>query len=111
VQEKGGMTDQETQAQRKIVQTAFEMLAGSLSYIMGARQISQLRFDAGIEDDPNVLPFVGVDSETDALPLAAEIRKLWSSEALEKLQHEIDRAEKRARDKLEPHCQLLIDRF
>jgi hypothetical protein len=104
------MSDRGIQTQPKIAQIASEMLAGSISYIAGARQISRLRFDAGIGNDPSVLPFVGVDSETDALPIEAEIRKLWSVEALEKLQPEIDNAEKWARETLKPYCQPLIDR-
>jgi hypothetical protein len=99
------------EARRKIAQICSAMLEGSTSYIVGARQIVRLRFDARLEHDPDILPFVGADSETDALPLSEDIKRLWSPNALEKLQPEIDRAEQWARNFLEPRCQALVTRF
>jgi len=57
------------QARRMIVSAARNMLAGTLSFIEGAREINRLRHYAELPDfDPDVLPFVAIDSETDALP-------------------------------------------
>jgi hypothetical protein len=105
------MNDWARQQQKKIAETASHMLPGAVSYIRGARRIAGLRFDAALETDPDILPFVGVDSETDALPIETDVRKLWSPEALEKLQLKIDSAESWARSILEPHCRSLFARL
>ena len=105
------MTDEITTSRREIARIASEILAGSTSAIMGARQINALRFGAEIENDPDITPFVAVDSETDALPVDPKIRKLWSPEALERLQGEIDRAETWAAGILAQRCKRLISRF
>ncbi len=82
-----------------------------MSFIAGSRLINGLRFDAKLENDPDVLPFVGIDSETDTLPIDENIRRLWAQSALEKLAPEIERAEAWACKFGTPHCQSLIDRF
>ncbi|MGA7712223.1 MAG: hypothetical protein WCA81_10000 [Rhizomicrobium sp.] len=105
------MTSRVTQSRQKIVKIASEMLAGSLSFIKGARQIAQLSFEAELSNDLDIRLFVGIDSETDALPLDPEIRKLWIPSALEKLQPEIDKAEAWARQVGTPRCERLIERF
>jgi hypothetical protein len=105
------MTSSAFQIQQKIAETASHMLSGAVSYIEGARRVSTLRFDAGLESDPDVRTFVGVYSETDALPIDSEIRKLWSPVALEKLQPEIDAAEEWAKRILETRCKRLVERF
>ncbi len=86
------------------------MLDGELSYIEGARQIAALRFSAGMEDDPDILPFVGIDSETDALPVG-KVRELWKSSALESRQADIDRAEAWSMKFGQRHCQNLVERL
>jgi hypothetical protein len=93
---------------REIVETATEMLAGSISFIAGARRITAIGFRAGLDNDGDMIAFVGADSETDTLPIDPEIRKLWSPIALEQLQPEIDKAEAWAAEFLTPHCEQLI---
>lgn len=105
------MTDLAAQSKRKIAETAAQMLAGTISFIVGARRISRFGYEAGIHDDPDILPFIGIDSETDALPLDPEIRRHWSPVALEKLQPEIDRAEEWAKQFGTPYCERLVTRF
>jgi hypothetical protein len=98
------------QARREIAQAARAMLDGSLSFIEGARRILQLRLEARLPDfDPDIAPFSGIDSETDALPIGN--RNIWSAEALARLQPEIERKERWAADFGAPHCLKLIDRF
>ncbi|CCE08329.1 conserved hypothetical protein [Bradyrhizobium sp. STM 3843] len=98
-------------ARGRILKSAQEMLAGTLSYIEGARNIlaawKTARFD---ERDPDLLPLVGIDSETDALPFG-EMREHWQAAALEALQPEIDQKEAWARGFGEPHCRSLVERF
>ena len=98
-------------AREKIADTARGMLARTLSFIEGARLINQLRWYAELPDlDPDVVPFVGIDDQTDALPFG-DVRKLWASDALAKIQPEIDRLERWAAEFGRPYCQRLIVRF
>jgi hypothetical protein len=86
------------------------MLEGTLSFIEGARVISRNQFDADLELDVDISPFVGIDSCTDALPLG-EARSLWRQDALDRLQPEIDKAEDWARGLGSERCRNLIRRF
>jgi hypothetical protein len=93
-----------------IFAAAAGMLAGKLSYIEGSRKIADARFAARLEDDADVLPFVGIDSETEALPFA-EIRVHWQAAALDALKPQIEEAEAWARGFGEPHCRNIVGRF
>jgi hypothetical protein len=96
---------------KKIVAAARAMLAGTISFIEGARAICAISTSAGLpHDDEDLVPFALIESETDALP-AGDVRQLWNQQALEKLQPEIDSAELWARDVAVEHCQKLIERF
>ncbi len=53
----------------KIVAAARSILSGELSVVAGARQLATWRFDVGAEHDSDFTFFVGVDSETDHLPV------------------------------------------
>ena len=98
-------------ARGKILKAAQDMLTGKLSYIEGARSFvvawTTTRLD---ERDADFLPFVGIVSETDALPIGEE-RKYWQVTALDALQPEIDQTEVWARWFGEPHCRGLVERF
>jgi hypothetical protein len=98
-------------SRRSIFKAAQGMLAGKLSHIEGARKIVAARRTARLDEwDVDVLPFVGIDSETDALPFG-EMRKHWQAAALDALQPEIDQKEAWARGFGEPHCRNLVERF
>jgi hypothetical protein len=98
-------------ALRSILTTMERMLDGSLPYIEGSQTIARLRFDADVdESDPDILPFVGVDSETESLPIGDK-RKLWSAANRKRLQPRIDEAERWAKGILESHCRNFIQRF
>lgn len=87
------------------------MLAGRLSYIEGARKICPARFSWRLDEwDDDLRCFIGIDSETDALPFG-KMREYWQAAALEALQPEIDRNEAWARILAEPHCRNLVERF
>jgi hypothetical protein len=77
---------------RKIHARAVDLLEGRAGVIETARTMSKLRYWAGLNDDPDLLTFVGIDSETDALPVG-EVRKYWAAHALAREDVEIDRAE------------------
>ncbi|WP_454647509.1 hypothetical protein [Bradyrhizobium liaoningense] len=80
-------------ARLAIFEAAQAMLAGRLSYINGARKIRSAVFSWGLDElDADVRCFVGIDSETDALPLG-DMRGYWQAAALKALQPEIDKKE------------------
>ncbi len=98
-------------ARRVIFEATKDMLADKLSYIEGARKISAARFAARLDErDADLLPFVGIVSETDALPFG-EMRTHWQASALEVLQPEIAKKEAWARQFAEHHCRKLVQRF
>jgi hypothetical protein len=98
-------------ARGRILKTAQDMLTGKLSYIEGAREIVAAGTTARLDErDADLLPFVGIVSETDALPFG-EMREHWQAAALEALQPEIDQKEAWARGFGESHCRSLVERF
>jgi hypothetical protein len=98
-------------ARRAILDAAQNMVVGKLSYIEGARQVFAAMVVARLDEwDEDLLPFVGIVSETDALPFG-EMRAHWQAAALEALQPEIAKKEAWARRLGEPHCFNLVERF
>jgi hypothetical protein len=98
-------------ARHVMFDAAQDMLAGRLSYIEGARKIFAANWTARLDElDPDLLPFVAIVSETDALPFG-EMRSHWQAEALEALQSKIDQSEAWARQVGEPCCRNLVARF
>ena len=98
-------------ARRKIGELARQILKGELSYIEGARSIWRLGGDGKLsERDPDLVKFLAIDSETDALPIGAE-RRLWNRDALERLQPEIEHAEAWAKKVGQSACENLVRRF
>jgi|SRR5579871_1576566 len=57
------------------------LLSGSIGITEGCRHIARLRHTLGQSENELFLPFVGVDSETDAFPLG-EVRQKRSAEGL-----------------------------
>jgi hypothetical protein len=82
----------------KAAEVASRVLAGLTSPVLGARELSGLLVSLGCDlEDPDYRTFVGIDSETDALPIA-KARLRWAPEALAEKAPEIARAEKWALD-------------
>jgi hypothetical protein len=98
-------------ARKKISEIARDMLDGNRSFIEGSRLIWRLGPEARLGDrDPDLTTFLGIDSETDALPVGEE-RKYWARDALERLQPEIERAEAWAKQYGRTACQNILRRF
>ena len=98
-------------ARRAIFDAAQDMLAGRLTYIEGARKIVAAWWASKLDErDVDFLPFVGIGSETEALPFG-KMRAHRQPLALEALQPEIDRMEAWARQFGEPYCRNLVARF
>lgn len=98
-------------ARHAIFDAAQDMLAGRLTYIEGSRKIFEAWWTSKLDEgDADFLPFVGIASETEALPFG-KMRAHWQPAALDALQSEIDRMENWARQFGEPYCRNLVARF
>ena len=94
-----------------IFDAAQNMLAGKLSYIEGARKIVASMRTARIgERDSDLIPFIGIVSETDALP-SKQTKRSWQAAALEDLRPEMERAEAWERQFAESRCRNLVGGF
>jgi hypothetical protein len=97
-------------ASGKIVAVAKSILSGELGIVAGARQLAPWRFDVGAEHDPDFIFFVGIDSETDHLPIG-EVRSRWNPEVLKAKDEELRSFEASVRDKALPVCYSLIQKY
>ncbi len=86
------------------------MLSGELGIVAGARQLATWRFDVGADRDPDFTFFVGIDSETDDIPVG-DVRARWNPEALKTKDAELQRFEASVRDKALQACQKLIEKY
>jgi len=87
------------------------MLDGKLSIIEGSRQLASLRSRAEIDDfDPDFLPFVGIDSETDSFPIG-NVRRYWAKESLFFQDIKIAAAEAHFREYALSACRRTVARF
>ena len=97
--------------QQRVVQVAEQILNQEIGLIEGARLLSRLRGEVTESQfDPDFTLFVGIDSETDALPVGDE-RQLWADSVLLEKDKEIKRLEDFYRDNVVAACKVLISRF
>ncbi len=95
----------------RVVGIANGVLAGQIGIIEGARKLAYLRWKVTDDEfDPDFIPFVAVDSETDALPIGEE-RARWTSNALAEKDREIKHAEDFYREKILAACRVLLTRY
>ncbi|HEY1923472.1 MAG TPA: hypothetical protein VGG44_12040 [Tepidisphaeraceae bacterium] len=101
----------ESDAQQAIA-LANAILDGSVPLILGCRRMLGPLRRLGVEMDVEFRLFVGVDSETDHLPVDPEERKLWNPKSLIEKDAEIEKYTAWAR-KLEfrAACEAVIRRF
>jgi len=96
---------------QKIGSIARDILEARISIIEAARQIALLRHGIGVDRaDPDLLLFVGIDSDTDHLPLG-DVGVHWAPEALARKDLEIAQAEAFYRDRVFEVCSRLVARF
>ncbi len=94
----------------KVVETAQAMLNGQMSYLLGARRLDSLRHEVSVSDDADLMVFAAIASNTDDYPLGP-VCELWDKQALERLQPEIDAAERWAKERSMSTCAKLVQRF
>lgn len=102
---------QMAQQREQVLSTARMMLNGDLGIIQGARILTTLRHHVTDEDhDADFMPFIGIESETDHLPLGT-VRQHWSEAALLTKDARIQEAEDFFRDAALSACIRLVERF
>jgi hypothetical protein len=94
----------------KVVAIAQRILSSEMGIVAGARHLAALRFDVAGERDPDFIFFVGVDSETDHLPVG-EVRSRWNPDALKAKDEELRSFEALVREKALEVCRSLILKF
>ena len=101
----------------KIVAICEAILREEMGAIPGSRILNKLELDllhqatfGWFDRDEDFSTFVAIDSETDHLPVDLE-RHNWSTEALERKDQEIAKAEQWAKELAFPACRKLIERF
>lgn len=94
----------------KIVTAARSIISGELGVVAGARQLCDLGHQIGADRDPDFTYFIGVESESDHLPLD-EVRKHWNPEALRAQDAELAEFERRNRDQAFEVCRSLIQKY
>ena len=102
--------EQQRRFSAKIAAVAQQIISGKLGIVAGARELARLRFDIGTEHDSDFKFFVGVDSETDHLPLG-DARSRWTPEALKTKDAELAAYESRVRQPAYQNCRKLVCRY
>ena len=106
----------------KVVAICEAILQEKIGAIAGSRILNKLEIELLHHDtvgsftrDEDFSVFVAIDSETDHLPVDFERHnwstEAWSTEALERKDQEITKAEQWARELAFPACKKLIERF
>jgi len=86
------------------------VLNGSIGIVEGSRMLSTIRHAAGADDDADFLFFVGVDSETDHLPVG-DVRRHLSPDALRVKDEELREFEAQVRGRALEVRRKLIERY
>src|SRR5260370_34282553 len=104
-------TEECQQARAAAVETLASLIAGSIGLINASRKLSSLRHQlTGDKLDDDWRVFVGVDSETDHLPVGEE-RKHWQTDDLAKKDVEIKKNEEFYRGRAMAAAQTLLKRY
>lgn len=98
------------ETRREMVCIARGILNGATGVVAGAREIARMRFGSTMDYDPDVLVFVGIDSESDHLPLG-DVRRHWDAEALKTKDKELRDYEARVRERVLRACESFIARY
>jgi hypothetical protein len=105
------LNESHEKARQEVVSLCRAMLAEEMSFFEGAIRVCSLRLSLGVnENDPDLMTFVAVESETDHLP-PHHTQKHWSAGALQRLQPEFEKTEMWAKTFAGEACKNLIERF
>jgi len=105
-----GGRNQSDRAVARALEAAGKLIGGELGVIEACRTLSSLRHDFGAGFEDHFMTFVGIDSETDDLPVGP-VRREWAPAALALKDVEIERCEQLYRPRAIEACQRLIGRL
>jgi hypothetical protein len=92
----------------RAIETANEMLSGRIGAIEAARILCPLLHqDSTIVSQSDSNTIIGIDSETDHLPVGW-VRKHWHPDFLPEKDHEIAHCENLYRDKVRAICERIL---
>jgi hypothetical protein len=97
--------------EQQALRIARSIVDGSLPLLLGCRKILGPLRRLGLDDEKPLIKFVGIDSETDHLPLDPEDRKLWNPQALVEKDKEIEKYSAWAKPLAFEACEVLIRRL
>jgi len=98
-------SDWERQRARDVAKAA---LKGQISILEAVRELVSLAHSDAVGDEADRLLIIGIDSETDHLPVG-EVRKLWAPEALREKDVQIAIAEARWKTKFLEACKRIVE--
>lgn len=96
--------------QDQVVEVCRAILNGETKVLSGVRKLCRLHYELFEQIDDDFVLFIGIDSETDDLPIGDE-RQYWNEEVLLKKDKEIAEYEARVKQDVFDGCRKLIDRF
>ena len=94
----------------RVLEIARNVVSEEIGVIEASRELTSLRHCFGPELKKNFLPFAGIDSETDHLPLGS-VRREWNADALSAKDAEIARLEESDKQLAIEACHRLIIRL
>jgi hypothetical protein len=96
---------------RRAVELAKGILTGHVHVLEGCHELASLRWEVEVDEwDEDFVTFSAISSETDSLPVG-QVRAHWSSEALERLEPQMQSAVAWAIVQITPACQSVVQRF
>lgn len=101
-------TDARMEAWASMVRIARDLLDGKAEAVPSIHAIVKLSFTAGADREAAVLPFVGILSEIDHVPLP-EFRSLYASSYLERTDAELSAYLARKKEYIANACKALIE--
>ena|SRR5688572_25703770 len=98
------------ETRREMISIARGILNGAIGVVEGAREIARLRFGSTTSYDPDVMVFVGIDSESDHFPIG-DVRNHWSEDALRVKDEELRSYETHVTERAFQACESFISRY
>jgi hypothetical protein len=93
---------------QRAIEVAKAVLDGRISTLEAVRELVPLANTDAIRNEADRLLIIGIQSETDHLPVG-DVRQLWAAEALREKDVEIARAEAVWKPKLVHACKRIVE--
>jgi hypothetical protein len=93
----------------KAISLSNAIISGQYRPLLGVRMLVPYLHELNIAFDKRFTGLIGIDSETDYIPLEDHIRKLWNSDALVQLDIEANEYEEKVKAGIFEDCKILIE--